>query len=167
MTQLPLRSSQQMAWSSWWTYWPWQSLLCRIVFISWCRTSIISYIFCVRWYANSLLHACKYMYMYMYDYFILLLINKELEWAYCRYGKVYLLKHIIFSTKVVTNGKDLNLSKINHNSFYQKEVVRVIELWEMSSCVYNNVVTVLSWAFIWQNFAFQFCKKRKKGLLYT
>lgn len=130
MTPLPLRSSQQMAWSSKWTYWPWQSLLCGIVFISWCRTSIIIYIFRVRWYANSLWHACKYM--YMYDYFILLLINKESEWEYCRYGKVYLLQHIMFNTKVVTNGKDLNLFKINYNPFYEKGVVRVIELWEMS-----------------------------------
>lgn len=60
--------------------------------------------------------------MYMYDYFILLIINN------CRYGKVYVLKHLIYDTKVVTNGKHLNLSKVNHNLFYEKGVVRVIEL---------------------------------------
>lgn len=169
MKQLPfIRSSHQMAWSSRWTYWPRQSLLCRLVFISWCRTSIISFIFCVRWYANSLLHACKYM--YMYDYFILLIINNEFEWAYCRYGKVYVLKHLIYDTKVVTNGKHLNLSKVNHNLFYEKGVVRVIELWEMFSCIYYNVVTVLSWAFIWTDFETlhsNFVKKTKNWLLYN
>lgn len=46
--------------------------------------------------------------MYMYDYFILLIINNEFEWAYCRYGKVYVLKHLIYDTKVVNNGKHLN-----------------------------------------------------------
>lgn len=69
--------------------------------------------------------------MYLYDYFILLLINKESEWEYCRYGKVYLLQRIMFNTKVGTNGKDLNLFKINYNPFYEKGVVRVIELWEI------------------------------------
>lgn len=83
----------------------------------------------------------------MYDYFILLLINKELEWEYCRYGKVYLFQHIMFNTKVGTNGEGLNLFKTNYNPFYEKGVVRVIELWKMSPYKYKNIVTVLSWAF--------------------
>lgn len=35
---------------------------------------------------------------------------------------------MMFNTKVGTNGKDLNLFKINYNLFYEKGVVRVIEL---------------------------------------
>lgn len=34
----------------------------------------------------------------------------------------------MFNTKVGTNGKGLNLFKTNYNPFYEKWVVRVIEL---------------------------------------
>lgn len=34
----------------------------------------------------------------------------------------------MFNTKVGTNGKDLNIFQINYNPFYEKGVVRVIEL---------------------------------------
>lgn len=85
----------------------------------------------------------------MYDYFILLLINKKLEWEYCRYGKVYVLKYIMFNIKVGINGKDFSLFKINYNSFYEKGVVRVLEFWEMFLYKYKNIVIVLSWVFIW------------------